>query len=919
MTQDTIDQLIINSPYEEPRQHWRYDSNTLSFERVQERRRASYVVTASDPSDIVSGELIEIPLVNLIRERVGEWRQRGYPGISGVTRRLLDHWQDDKDSSGRRFFFAQIEAIETLIWLLEGPSSDRIGISISTDGGPFERWCAKMATGTGKTVVMAMLIAWQTLNKNAHPQDIRFSKNFLLVAPGLTVKKRLAVLDPKSPENYYDEFSIVPVLLRGQIQSARVVIHNWHKLAWETAPTRSRRKSVVRLPPISDTAYAREVLGGNSGFSNWIVINDEAHHAWRRKEGEKYKSRTDSGERVDTRWIEGLDRIHRTNEIRHCYDFSATPFDQSAKSIRESLFTWIVSDFGLNDAIESGLVKSPRVVIKDDGIPSTAGFRSKFYHLFGEDEVKDDLNRRVPADTPLPDLVKVAYDLLGSDWQETNESWREAGHNVPPVMITVANRTETAARIKYAFDHGQISIPELCEPENILHIDSNVLEKSETQELGGTQPAKKAEREAESLREQVNTIGQIDKPGEQVCNIISVAMLNEGWDAKTVTQILGLRAFTSQLLCEQVVGRGLRRTSYDVNPETGLFDPEYVNVFGIPFAFLPYESPVGPHPPPPPPKVAVFPDFDKEEFEILWPNVQRIERTLSPKLQLDYSTLEQLVLDASGTPSIVELAPTIDGHPDPSRVNEIASIDLARLAEQTRFQTLAMQAASTLYQSMSLKWRYSAADLVRQLFCILIEFVNSDSVQIVPQAYSDDTLRRKLVIKYNLTKVCNHIANAIKSRNSKSIELVFNPAKPIGSTSDMPSWFTGKKWLQADKCHINRCVYDSGFEAKVATKLMASAKVKAWVKNDHLGFEVGYMYRGIPRRYIPDFLVHLSTDDMLVIEVKGMMTDQDREKIKSLKGWCRDVTQDGRFGNWHCVVVEQMHELEDALESLVPS
>ncbi|KIE18274.1 hypothetical protein DS62_12225, partial [Smithella sp. SC_K08D17] len=319
--------------------------------------------------------------------------------------------------------------------------------------------------------------------------------------------------------------------------------------------------------------------------------------------------------------------------ILRCFDLSATPFAPSGKkATEEALYPWIVSDFGLNDAIESGLVKTPRVVIRDDG-KVDANLRSRLYHIYMDDTVKDDINRKAEESEPLPDLIKNAYLLLGKDWQAAKDAWEKAGHKIPPVMITVANTTLTSARIKYSFDHDAFllsvaGLDDLCTPEKTLQIDSGILNKAEaeTQPLdidvevvegnGEDEEAPKEKKltqkqQAEKLRLIVDTVGRIGQPGEQIQNVISVGMLSEGWDAKTVTHIMGLRAFSSQLLCEQVVGRGLRRTSYDVGAD-GLFEPEYVNIFGVPFTFLPHEGGSdGPPPPPPPPKTRIEPVKEK--------------------------------------------------------------------------------------------------------------------------------------------------------------------------------------------------------------------------------------------------------------------------------------------------------------------
>jgi type III restriction enzyme len=554
----------------------------------------------------------------------------------------------------RRFFFCQLEAVETLIWLLEGPDADKVGVNVPSDGGDFDRLCAKMATGSGKTIVMAMIIAWQILNKVTYPQDARFSKNVLVIAPGLTVRSRLAVLDHSHPDNYYEAFRIVPEALMDKLRQGLVIVRNWHVLNWEGDERVRRKRSVDKRGAKSDEAYVRDVLGKMSSASNILIVNDEAHHAWRVPAGTRMTGISRDELEEATKWVGGLDRINRTRGILRAYDFSATPFAPSGKkSSEEALFGWIVSDFGLNDAIESGLVKTPRVVIRDDAVPSARTYKSRLYHIYNDPEVKGDLNQRAEPQVPLPDLVLNAYHLLGYDWCEAANSWKAAGFKTQPVMITVANRTETAARIKYAFDHRRVHIDELCDPARTLHIDSKVLTEAEGAEepiarLNGEREEESEDEEgverklttkqkAELLRLQVDTVGQVGKHGEHIQNVVSVGMLSEGWDAKTVTHIMGLRAFTSQLLCEQVVGRGLRRTAYDLNPDTGLFDAEYVNIFGVPFTFLPHESEEGVIPVPPTPKTAIGPDPAKASFEISWPNVIRIDHVYRPRLYLDWA------------------------------------------------------------------------------------------------------------------------------------------------------------------------------------------------------------------------------------------------------------------------------------------
>jgi type III restriction enzyme len=937
MPRTTIDRLIINSPYEEPQRHWRYDRQTRTFELVAGRRPAGYVVASGDSRAFDDpGIFVEIPLVNQIRPRVKAWREAGYPGVTSITRRLLEHWRDPEAFDARRFFFCQLEAVETLIWLTEAPAAERVGITIPSDGGDFDRQCCKMATGTGKTVVMAMAIAWHILNKVANPQDARFSKNVLVVAPGLTIKNRLAVLNPAAPENYYEAFDIVPSALLDKLRQGKVLIRNWHALAWESEVQIKKRRSVDKRGVKSDEAYAREVLGEMANARNLLVINDEAHHAWRvnwEAEGKYLRQRDlkDSAEEA-TVWIGGLDRLHRSRGILICYDFSATPFAPSGKkSSEEALFGWIVSDFGLNDAIESGLVKTPRVVVRDDAVPDAKTYKSRLYHIYNDPEVKDDLNRKANPEEPLPDLVLNAYYLLGYDWRETLKAWREAGLRTPPVMITVCNRTETAARVKHAFDSRRIRIEELCDPERILHIDSKVLDEAEAKEEvdreqwiadsddeaapeedqpSAAHRSLTAAQKAELLRQTVDTVGKVGQPGEKIQNVISVGMLSEGWDAKTVTHIMGLRAFTSQLLCEQVVGRGLRRISYEVNPETGLLEPEYVNIFGVPFTFLPHESTAGGPPPPPAPKTAVEPDPAKAEFEICWPNVVRIDRVFQPTLTLDWSKVRPLELDAAQTAQVAELAPILEGKPD---VTKISRIELERLAREFRTQRIIFETARDVFDQVKHAWRGSREVLLAQLVRIVEQFIASDRITITPPLFYQDELRRRLIITLSMSRVVQHIWEAVRQENTEKLVPVFDRDHPIRSTGDMRTWYTSKPCERTRKSHINVCVYDSTWEASDAFALDNSSEVAAWAKNDHLGFEVFYVYRGVVRKYRPDFLVRLRSGDMLVLETKGQDTEQDEVKRQYLEEWVQAVNAHGGFGRWRWAVVRHPGEIRDVI------
>lgn len=918
-----IDKLIINSPYTEPTRFWKYDRETRSFSLADGRRPAGYVIASETSRSFDDpGIFKEIELVNVIRPRIKMWRDAGYSGVTGMTKRLLEHWYDI-DARNKRLFFCQLEAIETIIWLTEASDSEKIGIELPSDGGLFKRICSKMATGSGKTITMAMLIAWQVLNKVTYPHDSRFSKHIFIVAPGLTVKNRLRVLVPSVVNNYYNEFNIVPTGLLEKLRQGKILIKNWHALNWDNDQKLAKKKSVDKRGAKSDEAYSREVLEDLSAAKNIIVINDEAHHAWRIPAESKLKGIKKEEIEEATKWIGGLDRINRTRGILCCYDFSATPFVPTGKkSSEDALFGWIVSDFGLNDAIESGLVKTPRVVVRDDALPDAKTYMPKLYHIY--EHVKDDLTQKAEEHFPLPDLVNTAYYLLGKDWLETYYEWGKSGNQIPPVMITVANTTFTAARIKFSFDRKKIMIDELCDSDKTLHIDSKVLNMAEAKEESDkvfeaaiedddqslATPNLTKQEQAELLRQTVDTVGKIGKPGEQIRKVISVGMLSEGWDAKTVTHIMGLRAFSSQLLCEQVVGRGLRRTSYEVNDE-GFFEAEYVNIFGIPFTFLPHESKDGPPPPPPSAKTMIEPVKEKERFEIRWPNILRIDHVYTTMLKVDLKKIRPLKINAYETPTLVQIAPTIEGKPDLTKISEI---DLVRLGEEYRYQKIIFTTARDVYDQMSPTWKGDKSFLLAQLVKIVEQFIKSDIVAIEPPLFFQNDIKRRILITLNMNKIVNHIFHAIRCENTQSMTPIYDTDNPIRTTGAMRTWYTSKPCEFTKKSHINFCVFDSTWEATEAFQLDQHPNVLAWVKNDHLGFEISYLYQGEVHKYRPDYLVKLAKDTFLIVEIKGQAEQKDAIKWDYLSQWIKVVNESLAFGKWDWKVVETPQGIRSLLE-----
>lgn len=920
--------LIINTPYDCPAQHWQQARDgTLSL--IPHRRPAGYEIFDVRNNTRRTEDLV---LVNAIRTRVEEWRKAEYPGVTSVTRRLLEHWFDQ---SVRQypFYFCQLEAIETLIWWVEAAAEFKQGIHIPGDGGAWERLCNKMATGAGKTTVMAMIITWQVLNALTYPKRNKdFTRAIFIVAPGLTVKERLRVLYPGQPDNYYDTFGLCPSeSLRQKLNQVELLVVNWHTLM----PLKESDRSVVKKGAESDQAFTKRVLGKLADYKDIVIINDEAHHAYRIPAEVKISKKAAAEQGIDldeaTRWIEGLDRIHKTQRIQRCFDLSATPFAPTGKASTEAgLFEWIVSDFGLNDAIEAGLVKTPRVVVRDGALANAKTYKSKLYHIYREADVAEDLNRKAEPHEPLPKLVQDAYTLLGADWRKTLEDWLAAGHTSPPVMLTVCNRTETAARIEHYFRKGDAHWPELHAPERTLRVDSRVLEKAEIGETASSDkdyetalkaivdavniPEARKERlramkKEELLREVVDNVGKRGAAGQDLQNVISVAMLSEGWDAKNVTHIMGLRAFTSQLLCEQVIGRGLRRVGYDMG-DNGLFKPEYVNVFGVPLSIFQDVGEGGEPPPPPKPSTQIESLPERNSYEIRWPNVLRVDAVVKPVLTVDWDKVGTLSLDPAQTPISAELAPAVGGATDLSKVQ---TIDLEKLPEEFRLQRLIFQAARKAFDDLAGRFKGQPDYLAFQLIQLVEQFLASDRLHITSMYHQED-LRRRILIALNLDTVVQHLMRYVDEQNLERMEPVFDEDAPIGSTAAMRTWYTTKPCRHTTKSQISHVVVDSTWEQYTADVLEKSPQVLAYAKNDHLGFQVHYLWNGSKRRFVPDFLIRLANGKMLVLEIKGEDTEQNRAKRAALDVWVQAVNSKAGFGVWVADVAFEPAKVYDIID-----
>jgi type III restriction enzyme len=865
---------IINEPHAEPTRHWHFGDGAPEIRAG--RREAGYIPPMVKGGQLqITDELVLLEQVNRIRDRVREWRDGGYAGATQVTKALFEHWFDDEREM--RPFFAQREAIETIAWLTESPADKRVGIEI-TQYEAYVRWAIKLATGAGKTLVMAMTIAWSGLNKVANRQDTRFADAFLVVAPNLTVKGRLTGDDgllPSDPNSAYNRFDLIPGQFAGLIGQVKVQVLNWHQLA----PKEDPKRSVLRRGKESDAAFCRRVLVDLGPKKRIMVLNDEAHHAWRPPPGLEAKG-ADKDEVLEaTVWVSGLERIHRDREILRCVDFSATPMYPGAvggdKAWRP--FEWVVSDFGLVDAIESGLVKIPRIPTDDDAGTAIPKYRNLWEY------VKKALPKRGDdpddSDHPLIDyLSEVDGPLkqLASAWTDTWTAWRNALREIPPVMIVVCNDTKMAEMLeKHIAERGEASpwLENRAGEQNTIRIDSRLLAEAESREEGES-----AQDAAARLREIVATVGKDGQPGEEVRCLISVGMLSEGWDARNVTQILGLRAFQSQLLCEQVVGRGLRRSSYD-----DLSQPEYVDVYGVPFQLLPFAKAAGAIVDPP--KTTTVRSLrDRAGLRLEFPRVEQIISDLGDIITVDMDAIEPVRVAPENDPTATWVEFEVG---TPGKGIGGTTQDRQQAYEAFRVQRLVFRLAADLVTDIDKRekpWVFpQMAQIVRDVIAQKVE-------------YAKGVDERELCNQRYWAELRNRILASLRSEERSGLLPVLNQYDPIGDTT--VNFQTAKPAEPTTKSHISHVVYDSKLELEMALALEQDDRVIAYAKNERIFFEIPYRWQGTTGRYRPDFIIRLDNGVTLVVEGKGRKTERDDAKLTAVKRWIEAVNQWGKLGRW---------------------
>lgn len=1002
---------ILNSPYKYPARHWELDPDGQPTQRVIESRRSVSFITpipkprkrkgAVDQGKLVFDEGAGVstgkqeydprPIINELRRRVDLWRALPNPSSWGVTPetvRLLQYWRTH-DFNDIRPFFCQIEAVETAIWLTEVAPSDREGkrflehlADANADANPeLNRLALKLATGAGKTTVMAMLLAWQTVNAVRHPQSKKFARGFLIVTPGLTIKDRLRVLQPSDPYNYYSNIELVPEDMLEEVRRAKVVITNYHAFKHRERIELSKGGRLLlqgrtgdELDTLeTDGQMLQRVMPELMGLKNILVLNDEAHHCYREKRRDEDEEGDDDLKGDDRKeaernteaarlWISGLESVNRKIGVNRVIDLSATPFFLSGSGYAEgTLFPWTMSDFSLMDAIECGIVKLPRVPVAENISGDEMPMFRNLWENIRKDMPKKGRGKAEGLDPlSLPTRLQTALQALYGHYEKTFNLWKERGVAVPPCFIIVCNNT-SASKLVYdfvsgfsrpnpdgssQFYNGRLELfrnfDENGNPfprPNTLLIDSEQLESGEglddnfrnmaadeidrfrreiTERTGDVRAADNLS-DQDLLREVMNTVGKKDRLGAAIRCVVSVSMLTEGWDTNTVTHVLGVRAFGTQLLCEQVIGRALRRQSYELReeePDKGLFNVEYADVLGIPFDFT--AKPVVAPPQPPRETIvvkAVRPERDALEI--------RFPRVAGYRVELPNERLRATFTDDA----TLELTPDLVG-PSVTRnqgiIGEGVDLTLDHLDTMRPSTVLFNLTQHLLYT----KWRDAGEapklHLFGQLKRITKEWLDHHLL------CTGGTKPALLMYKDLADLACNRITAAITAAhgNEHSIKAVLDPFNPQGSTAHV-RFNTSRphRWeTSADRCHVNWAVLDSDWEGELCRVAESHPRVKAYVKNHNLGFEVPYRFGSEMRRYLPDFILLVDDgrgpDDLLhlVIEIKGYRKEDAKEKKSTMDTyWIPGVNNLGCYGRWAFAELREIYRIESDFEAKVDS
>lgn len=955
-TGDPTTQPIINTPYDPPQWYWTLDGrDRASSPPVKGRRRASGVLPVPQPRRTLplpndpSSPRPELRMVNKIRDLVEDWCDRGWPGVTETTRHLLRHWHQEEREF--RLYFAQLEAIRTLIWLYEVTPSDPSGHDVlgeisgynDTFNKGIQRIAVKMATGTGKTAVMAMAILWQASNHARNPADSRFTNRFAAITPGITVRERLEdglLPDPIDGDDTYSAMDLLPrESWRPYVHMARIDILNYHQLEHKQVTmgmsTKGRQLAGYRPRTETDSHMVDRAFDSNAdGPGPIMVFNDEGHHC---HNTESEARANDTDKKAADIWFKGLVALSELGRLHSILDLSATP--SFIASRKEQLFPWTISDYPLTDAIEAGIVKIPRVPVSDN----VSGDDLPLY--------RDIYNRTDDTKTVLPtgdggnrDL-KRALRALYESYETVSQRWTDRGEPVPPVFIVVANSIKNATRL---FDWlsgysdgsgqwapGQLTLFDNIDPQNRQphRVPRTILmhSKLEDPEAKTTGDVKKyLDRQAELFREAypdavtnnrrfsdckpneimrhvLNTVGKPGEPGEYVRCVVSVNMLTEGWDTRTVTHLVGFRKFGTQLLCEQVAGRSLRRTNHDIDKTTGKFSPEYAEVLGIPYHYVQDSGGQDDDDDEPRPTYYVNAMPERAGYRIRWPNVTSYDERNGSELVVTTTQPNPDDMPVLRIPRHRPVRATVEGI-----VAAGATVEDSPLRSQRFCYETAAVAVKLLERQQDLG-EDAPVPRRRPLFGAMLK--------IIRQAFNaqrlvgpDENLWPNQASGWP-ERVAEHVVEYCTVRTDTTERRVIARGEPpyFNDSGQMRSYYTSRPHYRAtEKSEVNIAVCDSGWEVQVAGVLDNHPRVSRWARNERLGWHIPWFDGSEWRRYFPDFVAQLDVERdsplNLVLEVKGLELPEDVVKKRYAEEfWVPGVnasSQYREYGRWAYLYVE---------------
>ena len=938
---------ILNNPYDEPAEYWELDVGGRATGRLVEGRRPSapyptVPAAGSHPREPTSAEMDMHRRINLIRKGVDSWRDAGYPGIPHEIARLLRYWRGD-DQSGTRAFYCQASAIETLVWLCDAPESvnpslpklrSEIGLASAQHNGDILRYATKMATGTGKTMVMGMIIAWCAMREPGRT-------DILVLVPNLTIKERLKVLIPDhvSGEGKRDDVygDILPRNTRLP-EDTKVSIMNYQAFQTRSQmglepgeqvdPTTRNLITAGGAEPDhwkeSPSAMLDRLLLSHRGAKAITVLNDEAHHCYRPDDPD---AKADKEEAVSPKeaaiWFSCLSALRDEGRLGMVFDMSATPmFISNAGKKDTELFPWVVSDYPLIDAIEAGLVKIPRVPVKE-----LSGFdEPKFRNIYRFMKKADRKLRHDSMHADIRDLLE----RLQLKYREESERYAKKGKI--PVMIVVAYPIENAkALYKHlaGYKAGDTWIEGYEMFSNVregkpLSSPSTLLVTSDLDNMDDKAWADLAiEQETffpkhitgkkeriDHIREVFSTVGSPGEPGENIRCVVSVNMLTEGWDARTVTHIFGYRPFKSDLLCEQVAGRALRRSSIPALASGEVMVPEYAGIFGIPFSFIMGTGKSGP-------EKETWPlrtEPGREQFRMRFPNIMGYEISEDPAtFKLDSARVKPFPMQKLSDKSGDVLAKGMVGAPQEYLDSMRAHTAIFRLAQKitNRYGSRGKGRASLFQSALGAVHEWLGHENVKCPDERLLAYHPNDenAARAIWEACTEE--ERSLPIRPVFQDEGNPGAeHELDTTGVSTVTSSLNRYPQLGGITA--------------KSEINIAACDSADEVEVARILDTHDGVEAWVRNHKLGWSIPYIEPkiGSYREYYPDFVARLRGGKThLVIEFKGQETrDALAKKAETEDKWIPAVNASDDpacAGRWLYVYIDNQARIGTELDEAI--